>query len=69
MRDEGRPLEAGLQERASKHLKRLWSKASVVSVKEKAWITCQVRIKETNASKPLMTCRKRRDEVETEWSR
>jgi len=36
MRDEGRPLEAGSQGQASKHLKRRWSKARVVSVKEKA---------------------------------
>jgi len=34
-RDEGRPLEAGLQEQASNHLKLLWSRARVVSVKEK----------------------------------
>jgi len=33
--DEGRPLGAGLQEQASKHLKLLWSKAMVVSVEEK----------------------------------
>jgi hypothetical protein len=32
-----RPLEAGLQEQASNHLKLLWSKAMVVSVKEKSW--------------------------------
>ncbi len=31
------PLEAGLQEQASNHLKLLWSKAMVVSVKEKSW--------------------------------
>jgi hypothetical protein len=36
MRDEGGPLEAGLQGQASNHLKLLWSKAMVVSVKEKA---------------------------------
>ena len=36
--DEGiRPLEAGLQEQASNHLKLLWSRARVVSVKEKIW--------------------------------
>ena len=35
-RDEGRPLGAALQEEASNHLKLLWSKAMVVSVKEKA---------------------------------
>ena len=35
-RDEGRSLEASLQERASNHLKLLRLKALVVSVKEKA---------------------------------
>jgi hypothetical protein len=35
-RDEGRPLGAGLQEQASNHLKLLWSKAMVVSIKEKS---------------------------------
>ena len=37
-RDEGRPLGAGLQERASNHLKLLWSRARVVSVREKSWL-------------------------------
>ncbi len=37
-RDEGRPLGAGLQEQASNHLKLLWSRARVVSVKEKLWL-------------------------------
>lgn len=36
VRDEGRPLEVVLQEKASNHLKLRWSKARVVSVKEKA---------------------------------
>jgi len=36
MKDEGRPLEAGLQEQASNHLKLDWSRVIVVSVKEKA---------------------------------
>jgi hypothetical protein len=35
-KDEGRPLGAGLQEQASNHLKLLWSRARVVSVKEKS---------------------------------
>ena len=35
-RDEGGPLGAGLQEQASNHLKLLWLKAMVVSVKEKS---------------------------------
>jgi hypothetical protein len=34
-RDEGRPLGVGLQEQAPNHLKLLWSRARVVSVKEK----------------------------------
>jgi hypothetical protein len=34
--DEGRPLGAVWQEKASNHLKLLWAKARVVSVEEKA---------------------------------
>jgi len=34
--DEGRPLGAAMQVEASNHLKLLWSKAMVVSVREKA---------------------------------
>jgi len=34
--DEGGPLGAAMQVEASNHLKLLWSKAMVVSVKEKA---------------------------------
>jgi hypothetical protein len=33
--DEGRPLGIGLQERIPNHLRRLWSKAMVVSAKAK----------------------------------
>lgn len=36
IKDEGRPLEIGLQELVSNHLKLQLSKAFVVSVKEKA---------------------------------
>ena len=35
MKDEGRPLGAGLQEQASNHLKLHWYRASVVSVNGK----------------------------------
>ncbi len=35
-KDEGRPLETGLQEQASNHLKLHWLRVIVVSVKEKA---------------------------------
>ena len=46
--DEGRTLEAGLQEQASNHLKLLWSKAMVVSVEEKAYGIRQVGIKKVS---------------------
>jgi len=58
-----------MQVEASNRLKLLWSKAMVVSVKEKArQEPCQVGVMETNASKPLMTCRKTRDVIKTRGS-
>jgi len=67
MRDEGRPLRTGLQGQVLNHLKLQWSRAIVVSVKEKGRTrSCQVRIKETNVSEPLMTYRKLTDDVKTE---
>jgi len=66
MKDEGRPLEVGLQELASNHLKLHWSRAIVVSVKEKAWQRpCQVRIREASASELLLRCRNEMDDVRT----
>lgn len=66
VRDEGRPLEAGGQEQASNHRKLRRSRAVVVSVAEKAGLRFrQVGSAETSASEPLMTCRKRMDDVET----
>ena len=57
-KDEGRPLEVGLQEQASNRLKLRRSRAVVVSVDGKGGAGLrQVRIEKTNASKPLMTCR------------
>jgi len=65
-KDEGRPLGVGLQEQASNHLKRLWSKAMVVSVKAKGEARPrQVGAMETNTGEPLITCRKRRDVIKT----
>ncbi len=64
MRDEGRPLEAGGQEQASNHRKLRRSRAVVVSVAEKAGHD-PVRYGPESASEPLMTCRKRMDDVET----
>ncbi len=64
--DEGRPLEVGLQERASNRHELHWSRAIVVNVDGKGGAGLrQVGIKETNASKPLMTCRNVPDGVET----
>jgi len=65
-KDEGRPLEVGLQEQASNRLKLRRSRAVVVSVDGKGGAGLrQVRIEKTNASKPLMTCRNVLTEVET----
>jgi hypothetical protein len=55
-----------LQEQASNHLKLLWSKARVVSVKEKSRLRLwQVGIREMNVSEPLMRRRKQKDGVKT----
>lgn len=59
IRDEGGPLEAGLQGQASSHSKLLGSRVLVVCVRGKGAARLrQARIKKTNASEPLMTCRK-----------
>ena len=64
--DEGRPLEVGLQERASNRHELQWSRAIVVNVAGKGGARLrQVRVKETNASEPLMTCRNVLNDVET----
>jgi hypothetical protein len=55
-----------LQDQVPNHLKLQGSRVPVVSVLEKAGVrACQVRVKKTNASEPLRTCLKRRDDVET----
>jgi putative transposase len=64
--DEGRSLEVGLQEQASNRHELHWSRAIVVNVDGKGGARLrQVRFKETNESKPLMTCRNVLDGVET----
>jgi len=50
-KDEGRPLELGIQVQGSNNLKLLCSKGIVVSVKEKAGPTSHVGIMELNGSK------------------
>jgi hypothetical protein len=53
------PPAIGLQEQVANHHRRLRLRAVVVSVMEKAPTRCQVWIKKTNASEPLLNCRKR----------
>jgi hypothetical protein len=65
-RDGGRPSEAALQEEASNHSKLHWSKARVVSVREKgSWKTSGKR-QGDEAIEPLLKCRKDIDELKTE---
>lgn len=66
MRDGGRSSEAALQEEASNHSKLRWSKAKVVSVREK--VSCKISGKNQGDEviKPLLKCRKRIDEIKTE---
>ncbi len=55
-----------MQEQASNHLKLLWSKAMVVSVKEKSQLGLwQVRIREMSVSEPLMRRRNELDGAKT----
>ena len=64
--DEGRSLEVGVQAQTSNRGKRRRSRVVVVSVAGKGGAALrQVRIKKTNASEPLMLCRKDERDVET----
>lgn len=66
MRDGGRPPGVAVQAEASNHPLLLCLRGMVVSELGKGGARpCQVRIAELNASEPLMTCRKRRDDVKT----
>ena len=68
--DEGRPHGTGWEEQVPNHLRRPWTNAKVVSRGGKAWEEPgQVTDKKRTAREPLMTCRKRRDDVETAGSR
>jgi transposase InsO family protein len=66
IKDEGGPLGVGLQEQASNHHKLRELRARVVSVDGKGGAGLrQVRVRKTNVSEPLMTCRNVLTEVET----
>jgi hypothetical protein len=65
-RDEGRPLAAAVQAEAANRPLRLRLRGVVVSELGKGRARPgQVRTVESNVSEPLMTCRKRRNGVET----
>ena len=66
MRDRGRSSEAALQEEASNHSKLRWSKAKVVSVREKVSYKVSDKDQGDEAIKPLLKCRKRMEEIKTE---
>jgi len=69
-RDEGRPLAAAVQAEAANRPLRLRLRGVVVSELGKGRARPgQVRTVESNVSEPLMTCRKRRNGVETGGSR
>ena len=64
--DEGRPLEVALQGEASNRPLLLRLRDVVVSELGKGRVRlCQVRTEKSNASEPLMKCRKRSNDVET----
>jgi len=66
MRDEGRPLGVGVQAQAPNQPLLLRSRDVVVSEMGKGRARLdQVRTEETNASEPLMKCRKGMGDVET----
>ena len=65
-RDGGRPSEAALQEEASNHSKLRWSKARVVSVREKVSCKTSGKSRGDEATEPLLKCRKDIDEIKTE---
>jgi hypothetical protein len=57
MRDGGRSSGAALQEEASNHSKLRWSKAKVVSVREKVSYKISGKGQGDEEIKPLMKCR------------
>ena len=59
-------MEVGVQAKTSNHRKRRGLRVFVVNAAGKGGaVLRQVRIKKTNASEPLMTCRKTSSDVET----
>jgi len=65
-KDGSWPSEAALQEEASNYSKLRWSKARVVSVREKVSYKISSEDQGDEAIKPLLKRRKRMDEIKTE---
>ena len=66
MDDGGRPIGTAMQVEVSNHPEVLWTKARVLSVREKAVDNSQVWTVEMNeAVNHLRKCRKRRDSIKT----
>jgi hypothetical protein len=65
MLDDGGPVGAGIQVRASNHLVQLYPKDIVVSDKAKGTIKCQVSCLETNANEPSKRPRYQISDVKT----
>ena len=64
--DEGGPFGVAVQAETSNHLLLLHLRGVVVSESGKGRARpCQIRTVESNANEPLMTCRKRRNDVKT----
>jgi hypothetical protein len=66
MKDGSRSSGTALQEEVSNHSELRWSKAKVVSVREKVSYKAAGKGQGDEAIEPLLTCRKRIDEIKTE---
>ena len=64
-RDEGRSLKIGVQALVLIHLKRLWSKATVVSVEEKMHLMHQEGVKKMNKTELSLSRRESKSDVKT----
>ena len=65
-KDGRRPSKATLQGRALNHFKLRWLRARVVSVEEKVSYKISGKDQGDEEIKPLLKCRKRINEIETE---
>lgn len=64
-KDEGRSLKIGVQALVLIHLKRLWSKATVVSVEETMHLMHQEGVKKMNKTELSLSRRESENDVKT----